>query len=327
MRSFSHHPKSHKFRHLLSALILCTSLCAQNLEVLNEFKIGLVGKDQADPSYQATLKGAKDAALKFSKENSIDVEVVMLTPKRAEGEDQITALGELFIAEADGLIVSPTNAEYLLPSIQFAMEQNQEIVLIENGIENAQPLATLLCDEKEAGRQAAKALMPMLTSLGRVAILMNENPTQSELERLSGIRATLGYRRIETIIETPANYADTLQSIAKTMQSESGDAIEAWIFLNGAPFTGMPNFPWEPGRVHVVAIESSPSTLIYIDHDYLEATVTHPFYDWGYQSIELLVQKLHFGTIPEKKTILTPTTVIDWSNLEDYRSQWSQWLQ
>jgi len=46
---------------LLALLLGCTALEAQNRELLGEYKIGFVGRDQGDAIYQAAQEGVPTA--------------------------------------------------------------------------------------------------------------------------------------------------------------------------------------------------------------------------------------------------------------------------
>ena len=114
---------------LLVLLLWCSVLEAQNRELLGEYKIGIVGRDLEDAIYQAAREGAQAAALKLNEKYSIDIELVIFTPDKTKGGSQMTSLAELFIENADGLIISPENTEAVRASIDFALQQGQEVRL------------------------------------------------------------------------------------------------------------------------------------------------------------------------------------------------------
>ena len=89
----------------------------------------------------------------------------------------------------------------------------------------------------------------------------------------------------------------------------------------------MPALPWRPNRLPVVAIQSSPSAFIYVEQGYLSALVVHPYYDWGYKSMETMLEKLHNDQRPEDSLIRTTPRIVDRHNLEDYRDSWKKWLK
>jgi len=313
-------------------LILITLVCAgivsaQNRELLGEYKIGIVGRDQEDAIYQAAHEGAQAAALDLSNQYSIDVELLVYTPNQTQGGSQMTSLAELFIENADGLILSPQDTEGVRASIDFALEQGQAIVFFETQLTDCTPLASVLADEVEAGRLAGRAILPKLPTKGRVAILTSESPGPELAQRMEGLREVLGYRRIETTVTCQPDYQSAIEAIRQAEDADRNDLIKGWVFLEDWPLLGMPALPWEPGELPAVAIQSSPSVFIYVDQGYLDALIVHPYYDWGYKSVETMIEKLHKGMDPENPIVRTTPRVVDWRNAEDYREDWKKWLK
>lgn len=315
------------FQSLFILLTFCQIASGQNREILGEYKIGIVGRDRENIIYQAAHLGAKDAARELSAKYSIDVELLIATPEASQGGSQATSLAELFLDEADGIIISPRTDPVVASSIEFALREGQEMVFFENQLKGIKPMAAILADEKEAGRLAGKAILKKLPTKGRVAILTSTAPTAELKERLAGVRAALGYRRIEKIIATEPDYHAAVQTIREAQEADRNDWIKGWIFLEDWPLLGMPALPWKPGKLPVVAIQSSPSAFIYTDKGYIEALIVHPYYEWGYTSVETMVEKLHNNTTPESTTILTQPRVVDWRNLDAYRKDWQTWFK
>lgn len=315
-------------RLFILILILCSSaLNAQNRELLGEYRIGIIGRDQKDAIYQAAHEGAQAAAFELSKKYSIDVELIIFTPEKSQGESQMNSLAELFIENADGLIISPQDTEAVRASINFAMEQGQEIVFFESRLTDCRPLASVLADEVEAGRMAGREILKKLPTKGRVAILTSETPGPELEQRMEGLREVLGFRRIETVVTCPPDYQSSIEAIRAAEETDRNDLIKGWVFLEDWPLLGMPALPWKPNKMPVVAIQSSPSAFMYVDQGYLNALVVHPYYDWGYKSVVTMVEKLHTGRPPEDYIVRTTPRVVDWRNAEDYRDSWKKWLK
>ena len=89
----------------------------------------------------------------------------------------------------------------------------------------------------------------------------------------------------------------------------------------------MPAFPWKAGERPCVAIQSSLTAFIHIDQGYLNALVVHPYYEWGFTSVNTLVECLHNGKFPDSPLIKTAPQLIDRFNISAYRKKWQQWLQ
>ena len=315
-------------RYLIIPLLLWSSYAAaQNREILGEYKIGIIGRDQEDTIYQAAHEGAKAAALELSEKYSIDVELLVFTPDKTQGGEQTTSLAELFIKNADGLIISPQDNEMVRSSVDFALNQGQEVVYFERHLPGLDPLAAMLADEVEAGRLAAREILKKLPTKARVAILTSNEPGPELEQRLEGVREVLGYRRIQTVVPTAPDYRSAIDAIREAEDNDRNDMIKGWIFLEDWPLLGMPALPWKPNRMPVVAIQSSPSAFIYVDQGYLNAIVVHPYYDWGYSSVEAMVNKLHKSEVPEEMLIRTEPRIVDWRNAEAYREDWKRWLR
>lgn len=317
---------------LIARYVLISSLwlqlaSGQNQEILAEYKIGLIGQDQGNIIYQAANLGAQDAALELSKKYSIDVELVVATPNRSKGSTQVDALAELHLADADGYLMSPTSEAIVKNFVQAAIQEGKAVVFFENQLEGVSPLITILADEKKAGSLAAEAILKKLSASSRVAILTSTNPSPQLKLRMEGARATLGYQRIEKIVTTKPDYHSAIQAIIKAEEEDRNDQIDGWLFLEDWPLTGMPALPWKPGRMPVVTIQSSPSAFIYADMGYIEALVTYPYYEWGYQGVSAIVEKIRRNKTPQKPTRMTQPRLVDWRNLDAFRDDWQKWLQ
>lgn len=312
---------------ILTLLLWGTTLTAQNRELLGEYKIGIVGRDQEDAIYQAAHEGAQAAALALSEKYSIDIELVIITPNKTQGASQETSLAELFIEDADGLIISPKHSESVRASVDFAMQQGQEVVFFESQLPGSHALASVLADEVEAGRMAGREILKKLPTKARVAILTSATPGAELEQRMAGLREVLGYRRIESTITCAPDYQSAIEALRTAEEADRNDLIKGWVFLEDWPLLGMPALPWKPNELPVVAIQSSPSAFIYVDQGYLDALVVHPYYEWGYKSVETMVEKLHKGQMPEAPIVRTTPRIVDWRNAEEYRDSWKKWLK
>ncbi len=310
-----------------SSLLIASCVFAQNREMLGEYRIGIVGQDREDSIYQATQLGAMDAAHAISKRDSIDVEVVVLTPDSSLGQDQESSLSKLFINNADGIIISPGTESTTHSAIRFAQEQGQKIIFFETELEDFNPLAAIVADEYKAGLLAGQTIKEYLPSRARIAILMATNPNLAQKERLRGVRNAIGYKAIEAIVQCEPNYFSAIEAIRNAEDKDRNDLINGWIFLDDWPLIGMPAYPWKAGERPSVAIQSSPTAFIHIDQGYLNALVVHPYYEWGRMSVETLVERLHNDKFPDSPRMETEPQIINQFNIKDYRKKWHQWLQ
>ncbi|MFP4259971.1 MAG: substrate-binding domain-containing protein [Opitutales bacterium] len=317
----------HRLHPALLYFLLLVPLAGQNREILAELKIGIIGESQEAAIYQAAHLGAQDAARELSEKYSIDVELIVATPNLTRGENQSTALAELYLEGADGLMISPNPDDFTVSSLEFAAENGMEILYFERELPSPRPLAAVLPDERAAGRLAGEAMRKALPKGARAAILTAETPEPQLQARLEAVRATLGYRRIETVVHSNPSYRGAMRRIAEAEADDHDQLIKGWVFLEDWPLQGMPTLPWKPGSKPVVAIQSSPSAFVYSEQGYLNALVVHAYYQWGYRGVEILVEKIYRDQPPADRRILTEPELIDWRNFDAYRENWKVWFK
>lgn len=320
------HIKSLSFLLLTFLFIIGEHAVAQNREILAEFKIGVIGRDSEDPAYQAVHNGAIDAARDLGKEYSIDIELRLLTPKLSEGQTQSAALGQLLIEGADGVVISPEPREDVTESLEFAIQNGQQVAVFEsiNPVKDA--LISIISDEAATGRLTGKAMSKLLPTRGRVAILTAKQPSPEIQARLDGLRESLGYRSIEQIVACEPDYDNAIKTIRQAVKRDRNHRIKGWVFLDDWPLLGSPALPWSPGKLPCVAVQSTPAAFIYLENKYLSSIVAHPYYEWGYLSVKTLIEALYLGQTPEENPLILETRLIDRNNAEQYRQDWKQWL-
>lgn len=300
---------------------------AQNREILGEYKIGLIGRDALSPSNQATLQGARDAALELSRKYVIDVELLDATPNREQGEDQPLAMAELFAAGAAGFIISPEIGPVVRAGLEFAQQQGQQFVFFENDFPGVTASALVRADETAAGKLLGEAILAALPTRGRLAILMEEPASARAEERLVALRASVGHQRIQKIVTCEPDYRSAVHAIEAATRADNNHQISGWVLLEDWPLRGMPTLPWTPGKKPTVAMLTSPVAFLFMDAGYVSHFVTHPYYQLGYQSVIALVESLHNQSTSEPAVRTLAPIQIDWRNLEAQRKQWQLWLK
>lgn len=301
-------------------------LSAQNKEVLAEYKLAYIGQTDQNPSYLAAYNGAVKAAFELSKSYSIDAFILNYTPAEELGQSQLTALAHAFADDVDGIVIAPDPTETLTPALEYAREVGIEIIFIESSTPDFTPLASIEADEAEAGRLAATLIIEEIPNDARVAILTSRSPTPRMLARLNAARNTLGFRRIEAIIETEPNYESANLAIQTAIKNDKNDLISGWIFISDWPCQGYPSFPWKAGVKPVVAIQSAPASLLFMQQNYLQKLIVFPYYDWGYKSTEILIQSLFKQVPPSVKKAISAPSIINQTRLSDSIQEWKLWL-
>jgi ABC-type sugar transport system substrate-binding protein len=326
-------------RLFLAGIVLCAGLQAQNRELLGEYRLGILGREAGNAIYQAVHSGAEDAARELAERLSIDIEILERTPVKNLPRAQMEALSRLFVEEVDGVALSPADGALLRPLLETMQGQGVEVVLFESAIDGFQPRTAFPADETEAGRLAGLAAKQAMPSGGRAAILIAADKTPALQARLDGVRSTLGFRRIYGIIECDPDYASAVAAIKAATEADADDLIAGWVFLDDWPLRGAPSLPWDEGEGACAAIGVSPSALLHLERGYVDALVVHAYYEWGYRSVEALIEAVHQPPVAADtasdaresgrayaRDIRRPR-VIDWRNRDAYSEAWKGWMQ
>ena len=318
------------FIYIISLLLFLNfslTLQAQNNELLGTYKIVFIGKDKESSKYKAVFSGINDAAKTLGKAFSIEVEVFELSPIQGPEESQSKSIIQSFLKNVDGIILSPSENENLSSVLKLTQFHEKEIVLLEQPVNAITPLLTIQPDEFEAGKLAAKAILKKLPTQGRVAILTSSDPSPIFDSRMQGVKAILGYKRIEAVIKTEPNYKSALISIKQAEKNDVNHYINGWIFLDDWALQGMPDLPWKPNSLPLVTIQSSASTNLFYDLGYLQSMVLHPYHEWGYKASEALIEKLFKKRNPTNNKYEAKPILVNWENIELYKKHWKQWLR
>ena len=257
---------------------------------------------------------------------SIEVEVFELSPIQDQEDTQSEAIIQSFLKNVDGIILSPAEKENLSTALKLIQFHKKEIVLLEQPVSSIASLMSIQPNEVQAGKLAAKALLKELPTQGRVAILTSSQPSTTLEQRMKGVKSILGYKRIETVIKTEPNYKSALKSIKQAEDNDVDRYIKGWLFLDDWGLRGMPDLPWQPNALPLVAIQSSATTNLFYDLGYLNAIVLHPYHDWGYQASEVLIKKMFKKKSPANNVIIPEPILVNWENIDIYKKYWREWL-
>jgi ABC-type sugar transport system substrate-binding protein len=316
--------------YIISLLVLLnfsSALQAQNNELLGSYKIVFIGKDKESSKYKAVFSGVKDAAKSLGKEFSIEVEAIEFSPIHTQSEAQSKAIIQSFLKNVDGIILSPSEKENLSSILELTQFYQKEVVFLEQNVDSITPLLTIQSDEFKAGQLIAKAILKKLPTQGRVAILTSSEPSPIFEDRMRGVKSILGYKRIETIVQTKPDYKSALKSIKQAEDEDVNHHIKGWVFLDDWALRGMPDLPWQPNSIPLVTIQSSVTTNLFYDLGYLQSMALHPFHDWGYQASKALIEKLFKKQTPGSTMMMLNPILVNWKNIEASEADWKQWLR
>ena len=83
---------------------------------------------------------------------------------------------------------------------------------------------------------------------------------------------------------------------------------------------------WQPGTVKCVSVDALPPELAYLRSGHVELLLAQQCFEWGYRSVEHLVNKVHFKRNPSSVKDVSPLIPVTRQNVDAYAKNWEKWL-
>lgn len=296
------------------------------------YEIGVIAKSQSNPVFQAARTGAEAAAADLSESldtDDVDVTVTVnwRTPTNEDAQQQAQAVEQLASGGVSGIAISASDARLLRSAIDDAVDRGVEVVCFDSDVPDSKRFAYYGIDDVEAGREVARQLVAAMGEEGVVAILGGNQNAPNLQARIRGVREVLGaYDRISIIGEYyhPETAPDAAQRV-KAVQS-ANPQITGWAMVGGWPLFTENALDGVHEQAKVVSVDHLPEQLRYVANGQVQALVGQDCFGWGYQSVVLLINKLHKNEDPEKVINNFDLSIVTQENVEEYEGIWERWL-
>jgi ribose transport system substrate-binding protein len=289
--------------------------------------IGLVAKSQGNPVFQAARVGAMDAAKELSAKHNLNIKIDWRTPNEEDSQKQAEAIEQLVLAGAEGIAVSCSDANKLTDAINAAVDNGVPVATFDSDAPASKRFVTYGVDDLECGIQTMAELAKVMKGKGIVAVLAG-NPNAPNLQRrVQGIRQEaakfpgITIRDVYYHKETPQ---DAAAKIEQVMQANPD--ITGWAFIGGWPLFTENALKWKPGTIQCVSVDALPAQLAYIRSGHVPVLLGQQCYQWGYRSVELLIQKIVEKKNPPAVKEISALVPVTPANVEEYSKNWAKWL-
>jgi len=324
---------------LLAGLVLATAGCddssssgtgdgttpsgdgAAPAPVRKSYVIGVIAKSQSNPVFQAARTGAEEAAPDLSEKHGIDVEVLWRTPNNEDAQQQAQFVEQLVSQGVDGIAISASDANLLRSAINDAVDSGVEVVCFDSDVPDSRRFAYYGIDDEEAGREVMRQLARAMDGSGVVAILGGNQNAPNLQSRIRGVKAELENLEGITLKDTAPDAAAKVQQV----QAANPD-ITGWAMVGGWPLFTENALDGVYQNAKVVAVDHLPEELEYVKKGQVQALVGQDCYGWGYESVRMLVEKLHLEEEPENEINTFELQIVTQENVGEYEGIWERWL-
>jgi ribose transport system substrate-binding protein len=291
------------------------------------YSIGLIAKSQSNPVFIAARTGAEDAAVELGKKYGVEIKIEWRTPVSEDAQKQAEAIEQLVASGIDGIAISATDAKVLTGAVNSAVDMGVPVVTFDSDIPQSKRFAYFGTDDVACGRLLGDTLANSMGKKGVVAILGGNQTAPNLQGRIRGVKEALkAYPDIT--IKGEFYHAETPQdAVAKVEQVQSANPeITGWAMVGGWPLFTANALDKVAGKAKVVAVDALPAQLSYVKSGEVDTLLAQQVYEWGTESVRLLMDKIVDGKTPENPIVNADLKPITKENAEEYGKSWDKWL-
>ena len=317
-----------KIRAIAFTLLLMACLgSVDGAEGKKSLTFGLVAKSQSNPVFQAARTGAEQAAKDLGAKNGLSIRIDWRTPNDEDAQKQAEAIEQLVLAGADGIAVSCSDANKLTDAINSAVKNGVPVATFDSDAPASKRFVTFGVDDFKCGEQVMEELAKVMNGKGIVAILAGNQNAPNLQKRVAGAKdAAKKYPGI-TIRDT-FYHKETPQDAAARVEQvmQANPDITGWAMIGGWPLFTDNALKWQPGTVKCVSVDALPPELAYLRSGHVQLLLAQQCYEWGYRSVEHLVNKVHSRKNPASIKDVSPLIPVSRANVDEYAKNWEKWL-
>ena len=307
----------------LAALAVACDVHAQK----KSYTIGLIAKSQGNPVFQAARVGAMDAARDLGRKHGLEIKIEWRTPNEEDAQKQAEAIEQLALAGADGIAVSCSDANKLTDAINSAVKNGVPVATFDSDAPNSKRFVTYAIDDVKCGEQVMDELAKLMGGKGVVAVLAGNQNAPNLQKRVQGVKNAakkypgITIRDVYYHKETPQ---DAAAKVEQVMQANPD--ITGWAMVGGWPLFTDNALQWQPGTVKCVSVDALPPELAYLRSGHVQLLLAQQVYDWGYRSVEHLINKIHLKKEPQNAQDVSALIPVTRQNVDEFAKNWEKWL-
>src|SRR5437763_5776844 len=291
------------------------------------YTLGVVAKSQNNRVFQAARVGAEEAAKDLGAKHGISIKIDWRTPNEEDAQKQAEAIDQLVLAGATGIAVSCSDANKLTDAINSAVKNGVPVATFDSDAPASKRFVTFGIDDVKCGEQVMDELAKIMDGKGVIAILAGNQNAPNLQKRVQGVKnAAKKYPGIK--IRNTYYHKETPQDAAAKVEQvmQANPDITGWAMIGGWPLFTDNALKWSPGTVKCVSVDALPAELQYLRSGHVQLLLAQQCYEWGYRSVEHLLNKVHFKKDPPAIKDVSPLIPVTKANVDAFAKNWEKWL-
>jgi ribose transport system substrate-binding protein len=261
-------------------------------------------------------------------EEELGCEVIFKRPATGSAQEQQQIMEDLIVKGVSGIAVSPNDPQNWTDTLNgFAKQVN--LITQDSDAPESNRLCYLGTNNYDAGKAAGELIKKVLPDGGKIMLFVGRIDAQNAQDRRKGIEDTLAGTNI-SIIDTRTDETDRAKAIANVQDTlvsypDVACLVGLWSYNGPAILNGVRD-SGKLGQVKIIAFDEEEETLRGIAEGHIEGTIVQQPFEFGYQSVQLLVKlaKGDKSEIPADKQIFIPVRTITKNEVDEFRATLSQ---
>ena len=258
-------------------------------------KIAMIAKSSTNPVFLSARTGAEAAAKELSQKHGIPIEIVWLTPPAEDGQVQAQRIAQAVNEGASAVLISCSDAGKVTGAINDAVGRGVPVMTFDSDAPQSSRFAFYGVDDIKTGEAVMRELAPLMNGKGKVAILAGNQNAPNLRSRVAGVKQEAAKYPGITIVDTFYHIETPQDAAAEVIRVQNAyPEITGWAMIGGWPlFTQTLLSDLDPKRVRIVAVDALPAELAYVEKGLAPVLLAQPTYNWGYVSVQKIVEKVH----------------------------------
>lgn len=228
---------------------------------------------------------------------------------------------------ADGIAVSCSDANKLTDAINSAVKNGVPVATFDSDAPASKRFVTYGVDDVKCGEEVMENLAKVMGGKGVVAILAGNQNAPNLQKRVQGVKNVAKKYPDIKIIDT-FYHKETAQDAAARVEQvmQAHPEITGWAMIGGWPLFTDNALKWQPGTVKCVSVDALLPELAYLRSGHVQMLLAQQCYEWGYKSVEHLINKIHFKKDPASVKDVSPLIPVTKENVDEFSKNWEKWL-
>ncbi len=301
-----------RFLFCLISLIFLTSCTPSYRQVNQDNSILFIPKSQISSFWEITIDGYNTAIAEYNEDG-----VVLSTLSEEDIDGQIDIVNNAVIQGYDAIIISALSYEELANSVQHAIDEGVEVVVIDSDVNVDDVKVRISTDNYNAGFKMGETVAELMNYSGYIGVLAFDIYTQNLEDRIKGFRDAIEtFEQIE-IVQTEQVYSTHADAMSGTTAIiENNSNLDAIVTFNEITTVAMGQVIHDKGREDLVAVGFDNNSVVvnFLETGVLDAIIVQNQFAMGYLGAEYAIKLLN-DEIDEHINIDTGVNIVTRDNI------------